>query len=124
MRKHHAPLNWPRRDPRHHRFALPNAVWNYHLRPVEFVIFSYLCYCSAHGQAEGLTPEVIAECVHLTVTSVKKYLTGLLSKGLIVDGWHLAPELQVTNGEKFFTLPNEVFMLKLSPSAYKVNAYL
>ena len=124
MRKHHAPLNWPRRDPRHHRFALPNAVWDYHLRPVEFVIFSYLCYCSAHGQADRLAPEVVAEGVHLTVTSVKKYLAGLLGKGLVTDGWSFAPVLQITNSEKFFTLPNEVFLLKLSPSAFVVYAYL
>ena len=124
MRKYHAPLNWLRCDPRHHRFVLPNTVWNYHLRPVEFVIFSYLCYCSAHGQANKLTPKVVAEGVYLTVTSVKKYLTGLLSKGLVADGWSLTPEFQVINSEKFFTLPNEVFLLKLPPSAFVVYAYL
>ncbi len=124
MRKHHASLNWPHRDPRHYRFALPNAVWDYHLRPVEFVIFSYLCYCSAHGQADRLAPEVVAEGIHLTVTSVKKYLADLLGKGLVVDGWSLAPALQITSSEKFFTLPNEVFLLKLPPSAFVVYAYL
>ncbi len=111
MRKRYVPLGWPHRDPRHHRFALPNAVWDYHLRPVEFVIFSYLCYCNAHSQVDRVAPEVVAEGVYLTVTSVKKYLTGLLDKGLVTDGWSLPPALQITNSEKFFTLPNEVFLL-------------
>ena len=125
MRKHHAPLNWPRRNPRHHRFAMPNKVWEYRLRPVEFMLLSYLCYhCSSGRSDEAVSVEAISEAVHLTVTSVKKYLAGLLGKGLVADGWSLTPALQITNSEKFFTLPNEVFLLKLPPSAFVVYAYL
>ena len=40
MRRRTRPIGWPRRDPRHYRFAVPNAVWEYKLKPVEFVIFS------------------------------------------------------------------------------------
>ncbi len=43
MRKHHVPLGRSHRDSRHYRFPLPNAVWKYRLKPVEFVIFFYLC---------------------------------------------------------------------------------
>ena len=39
MRKRYAHLSWRRRDPRHYRFLLPNAVWEYKLKPLEFVIF-------------------------------------------------------------------------------------
>ena len=53
MRKRYAYLIWRRRDPRHYRFPLPNAVWEYKLKSLEFVIFSYLCYCGAHGQARS-----------------------------------------------------------------------
>ena len=125
MRKRYAPLGWPRRDPRHHRFAMPNKVWEYHLKPVEFMLLSYLCYhySSNHGD-EMVSAEAVSAAVHLSVTSVKKYLTGLLSKSLVTDGWSLAPALQITNSGKFFTLPNEVFLLKLSPSAFVVYAYL
>ena len=44
MRRHTMPISWLRRDPRHYRFAMPNAVWEYKLKPIEFSIFSYLCY--------------------------------------------------------------------------------
>ena len=121
MRKRYAPLGWLRRDPRHHRFAMPNKVWEYHLKPIEFVLLSYLCYhCSSGRSDEAVSVEAVSEAVHLSVTSVKKYLTGLLSKGLVADGWSLASTLKITNSENFFTLPNEVFLLKLSPSAFAV----
>ena len=42
MRRRAMPISWPRRDPRHYRFAMPNSVWEYKLKPIEFLIFSYL----------------------------------------------------------------------------------
>ena len=118
MRRRFTPIGWPHRDPRHYRFAVPNAVWEYKLKPVEFVIFSYLCYRRASGV---LTPEMIAADVHMTVGTVKKYLDSLRAKKLIgEDG---TPVLK-SKDKKFFTLPNEVFLLRLSPSAFVVYAYL
>ena len=118
MRRRFTPIGWPHRDPRHYRFAVPNAVWEYKLKPVEFVIFSYLCYRRASGV---LTPEMIAADVHMTVGTVKKYLDSLIAKKLIgEDG---TPALK-SKDKKFFTLPNEVFLLRLSPSAFVVYAYL
>ena len=118
MRRRSTPIGWPRRDPRHYRFAMPNTVWDYHLRPAEFVIFSYLCY---HRPSGTLTPEVIATGVHMTAGTVKKYLDSLIAKNLIgEDG---TPALK-SKDKKFFTLPNEVFLLRLSPSAFVVYAYL
>ena len=125
MRKRYAPLGWPRRDPRHNRFAMPNKIWEYHLKPVELMLLSYLCYhCSFNPSDEVVPAEAVSEAVHLSVISVKKYLIGLLDIGLVTDGWSLTPALQITNSEKFFTLPNEVFLLKLSPSAFVLYAYL
>ena len=63
MRQRSTPIGWPRRDPRHYRFAMPNAVWEYKLKPVEFVIFSCLCYHCASG---ALTSEMIAANVKAT----------------------------------------------------------
>ena len=118
MRRRSTPIGWPHRDPRHYRFAIPNAMWDYHLRPAEFVIFSYLCY---HRPSGTLTPEVIATGVHMTAGTVKKYLDSLIAKKLIgEDG---TPALK-SKDKKFFTLPNEVFLLRLSPSVFVVYAYL
>lgn len=70
MRKRHIPTDWPRRDPRHYRFPIPNAVWEYQLKPIEFVLLSYLCYQHTYGKAM-LTPELIARGVHKSVGTVK-----------------------------------------------------
>ena len=118
MRRRSAPIGWARRDPRHYRFAIPNAVWEYHLRPAGFVIFSYLCY---HSSTSKLTLEEITASIHMTTSTVKKYLDSLRAKKLIgEDG---TPVLK-SKDKKFFTLPNEVFLLRLSPSAFVVYAYL
>ena len=118
MRRRTMPISWLRRDPRHYRFAIPNAVWEYQLRPAEFVIFSYLCY---HRSTSKLTLEEITAGVHMTTSTVKKYLDSLITKKLIgEDG---TPALK-SKDKKFFTLPNEVFLLQLSPSAFMVYAYL
>ncbi|MEY8319360.1 helix-turn-helix domain-containing protein [Oscillospiraceae bacterium 50-58] len=118
MRRRSTPIGWPRRDPRHYRFAIPNVVWDYHLRPAEFVIFSYLCYHRSTGKS---TPEEITTGVYMTTGTVKKYLDSLIAKKLIgEDG---TPTLK-SKDKKFFTLPNEVFLLRLSPSSFVVYAYL
>ena len=118
MKRCTASIGWSRYDPRYYRFAMPNAVWEYRLKPVEFVIFSYLCYHRAPGV---LTPKTIAVSVHMTVGTVKKYLGRLVDKKLInEDG---TPVLCCMD-EKFFTLPNEIFLLHLPPSAFLVYAYL
>ena len=121
MIRRSTPIGWPRRDPRHYRFAIPNAVWEYHLKPAEFAIFSYLCY---HRSTDTLTPEMIAEGVHLSVSTTKKYLKALVDRGLVTAEWSLALNNQYITSEKFFTLPNELFLLKLSPSAFMIYAYL
>ena len=111
-------IDWPRRDPRHYRFAIPNAVWEYQLRPAEFVIFSCLCY---HSFTSEPILEEIAAGVHMTASTVKRYLDSLAAKKLVnEDG---TPVLNCKD-EKFFTLPNEVFLLQLLPSAFMVYAYL
>ena len=118
MRRRFTPISWPRRDPRHYRFAIPNAVWEYQLRPAEFVIFSCLCY---HSSTSEPTLKEIATGVHMTTDTMKKYLDSLRAKKLIgEDG---TPVLNCKD-EKFFTLPNEVFLLRLPPSAFMVYAYL
>ena len=121
MRKRRLSIGWPKCDPRHYRFPLPNAVWGYKLKPIEFVLLSYLCCQHSHGGA-NLSPEMIAKVVHVTVGTVKKYLSGLADKELITSEY--APTFQCADSRMFFTLPNEIFLLNLSPSAFMVYAYL
>lgn len=118
MRRRTMPLNWLRYDPRHYRFAISNAVWEYTLKPVEFLIFSYLCYCRS---ADALTLEAVTSGVHMTVPMVQRYLSSLTTRGLINED--NTPALK-DEGTKFFTLPNEIFLLQLPPSAFLVYAYL
>ena len=118
MRRRTTPIGWPRYDPQQYRFALPNAVWEYKLKPVEFVIFSYLCY---HSSTSKSTLEDIRVGVHITAGTVKKYLDSLATKKLVSED--SVPILKC-KAKKFFTLPNEVFLLRLPSSAFMVYAYL
>ena len=118
MRRRAMPISWPRRDPRHYRFAIPNAVWECKLKPIEFLIFSYLCY---RPSTSTLTPDVISAGVHMTAGTVKKHLAALVTKGVVSEDGTPALKCETT---KFFTLPNEVFLLRLPPSAFMVYAYL
>ena len=124
MSKHSTLIGWPLRDPKQYRFAIPNAVWEHKLKPVEFVILSYLCYLSSHGQSSKLTQEIVAESIHLSTSTVKKYLSALVSKGLVASGLSLHTSLQCSNSKNYFTLPNEIFLLNLLPTAFMVYAYL
>jgi len=57
----------------------------------------------------------------MTAGTVKKYLTALADKGLVNEDGTPALECEA---RKFFTLPNEIFLLDLPPSAFLVYAYL
>ena len=118
MRRRAMPISWLRRDSQHYRFAMPNSVWEYKLKPIEFLIFSYLCY---RPSTSTLTPDVISAGIHMTADTVRKHLAALVRKGIVSEDG--TPTLK---GEdvKFFTLPNEVFLLRLPPSAFMVYAYL
>jgi len=97
-------------------------VWSYELRPAEFVIFSYLCCWQTHDrEGRAANAKTVADSLHLTAATVKRYLAALVSKGLVTDDGALT--LKCKAG-KFFTLPNEVFFLALPPSAFLVYAYL
>jgi len=100
-------------------------VWEYKLKPIEFVILSYLCYRRYRGRGgEVVTAEAVAHAVHMTVTTVRKYLARLISKELVNNQCVLTSTLRCVDSRKFFTLPNEIFLLNLPPSAFMVYAYL
>ncbi len=77
MRKHCAPLGWPRRDPRHYRFAVPNEVWEHKLQPAEFVILSYLTH-QCHPSYR-----TIAGATGLSLNTVVRSVGVLTDKGFI-----------------------------------------
>jgi len=56
------------------------------------------------------------------MVTVKKYLVSLVDKELITSEY--VPTFQCADSRKFFTLPNEIFLLNLPPSAFMVYAYL
>ncbi|WP_298022498.1 helix-turn-helix domain-containing protein [uncultured Dysosmobacter sp.] len=122
MRKHRVPLGWPRRDPRCYRFPVSNEVWEYKLQPTEFVILSYICYQQTHGREEKkVSAQAVADSLRLTAATAEKHLATLVSKGLITENGTLSSKRETG---KFFSLPNEVFLLALPSTAFLVYAYL
>lgn len=124
MRRYSPLIGRPMCGSKQQRFPIPNEIWNHKLKPIELMIFSYLCHCQNHNQPERLTLETIANNVHSTISTVRKYIESLISKGLITGEWSLVTSLQCSRGRNFFTLPNEIFPLNLPPSAFMVYAYL
>ena len=124
MRKYSPLIGWPMRDSKRHRFSMPNEIWDQKLRPIEFMIFSYLCYHQNHDSLAQITLQMIANSIHSTESTVKKYIVSLINKGLITGEQVLTANLQCNSCKNFFTLPNEIFLLKLPPSAFMVYAYL
>lgn len=124
MKKHSTFIGWPMRDSRQHRFSMSNEIWDQKLRPIEFTIFSYLCYYQSHDPSDQITLQMIANGVHSTESTVKKYIASLINKGLITGERTLTANLQCNSCKNFFTLPNEIFLLKLPLSTFMVYAYL
>ena len=124
MKRHHILINWPMQDSKQYRFAIPNKIWEYKLRPMEFMIFSYLCYSRSNQPTDAISPNDIARGIHVTVSTVKKYLPILVNSGLVSADLSLTSSLQCGKSENFFSLPNEIFLLKLPPSVFMVYAYL
>ena len=124
MRRRKFLIGWPTRDPKRYRFAIPNKIWDYKLKPIAFMIFSYLCYCNSNHPAGAVPLDDIAKGVCVTTSTANKYLSALANKGLVSADQSLTSNLQCGTNEKFFSLPNEIFLLKLPPSAFMVYAYL
>ena len=124
MRKNGVLIGIPMRDSKRYRFAIPNNIWAHKLKPIAFMIFSYLCYCHVNHPANMVSPDDIARGTHVSVSTAKKYLSILVNTGLVSDDLSLTSNLQSSKNERFFSLPNELFLLKLPPSAFMVYAYL
>ena len=71
-----------------------------------------------------VSPYDIARGIHVAISTVRKYSSALVNTRLISTDLSLTSSLQCGKSEKFFSLPNEIFLLKLPPSAFVVYAYL
>ena len=124
MRKHRSLIGWSMRNSKQYRFAIPNKIWDYKLKPIAFMIFSYLCYSHSNRPADMISPDDVARGTHVTVSTAKRYLSVLVNIGLVSADLSLTSNLQCGKSENFFSLPNEIFLLKLPSSAFVIYAYL
>ena len=85
MRKNGVLIGIPMRDSKRYRFAIPNEIWHHKLKPIAFMIFSYLCYCHSNHSAAMISPDDVARGTHVTVSTAKKYLSVLVNTGLVSD---------------------------------------
>ena len=110
------------RDPRRHRFSIPNEIWKWNLKPQAFATFTYLCYLHTHAK-KSIPPSAdeIASKLHMSKDMAAEQLTELKQRGLLDQ--HLVPVCKST-GKNFFSLPNELFFLHLGHGAITVYAYL
>lgn len=113
------------RTPSKYRFALPNQIWVWKLRPPVFAVLAYLCWLHSPGDNSGV-PEasILAMRLHMSPAMAKASLGELLRRGLVTQD--LTPTLPRGGGRagRFFTLPYEIFCLDLGHGTIAVYAYL
>ena len=124
MRKNGVLIGRPMRDSKRYRFTIPNKIWDHKLKPIAFMLFSYLCYRHSNNPANMVSLDDIARGIHVTISTVQKYTSALVNTGLVSADLSLTSILQCGKNENFFSLPNEIFLLRLPPSAFMVYAYL
>ena len=111
--------------PDKYRFALPNQVWSWKLKPPTFAVLAYLCWLRSHGDNSGVPdPGSLAVRLHMSPAMAAACLGALLRRGLVAQD--LTPTIPRAGGRagRFFTLPNEIFCLDLGHGAIAVYAYL
>ncbi|MGN8968461.1 helix-turn-helix domain-containing protein [Intestinimonas sp. HCP28S3_D6] len=114
-----------RRNPVRYRFALPNQVWGWKLKPPAFAVLAYLCWLHSHGDNRGVPdPGSLAARLHMSPAMAAASLGELLRRGLVTQD--LTPTLPRGGGRagRFFTLPYEIFCLDLGHGVIAVYAYL
>ena len=114
-----------RRNPVRYRFALPNQIWAWKLKPPAFAVLAYLCWLHSHGDNNSvLDPATLAMRLHMSPAMAEASLNDLIRRGLITQDF--TPTLPRSGGRagRFFTLPYEIFCLDLGHGAIAVYAYL
>lgn len=104
------------------RFALPNDIWTQNLKPPAFTVLAYLQYRHCRRFGSIATTEELAERILMSVEMAKSSVETLIKAGLLTADF--IPILPDMGNGKFFSIPDEVFYLKLGHGAIAVYAYL
>ena len=111
-----------KRDVSKSRFALPNAIWTRNLKPPAFAVLAYLQYRHCRKFGGSATAEELAGLTLMSVEMAQSSVEALSKAGLLTAD--LVPILPGMGNGKFFSIPDEVFHLKLGHGAIAVYAYL
>ena len=75
---------WPKRDPNKHYYLVPNEVFNLGLSSHEIAVYNYLLRCEDRRTYQcHPSYRTIGKAVQLSENTVRKYVAGLVEKGLI-----------------------------------------
>ena len=75
---------WPKRDPNKHYYLVPNEVFNLGLSSHEIAVYNYLLRCEDRRTYQcHPSYRTIGRAVQLSENTVRKYVAGLVEKGLI-----------------------------------------
>lgn len=98
---------WPKRDPNKHYYLVPNEVFNLGLSSHEIAVYNYLLRCEDRRTYQcHPSYRTIGKAVQLSENTVRKYVAGLVEKGLI----HTEPSTittkdgRVRNGSLIYTI--------------------
>ena len=98
---------WPKRDPNKHYYLVPNEVFNLGLSSHEIAVYNYLLRCEDRRTYQcHPSYRTIGRAVQLSENTVRKYVAGLVEKGLI----HTEPSTITTkdgrmrNGSLIYTI--------------------
>ena len=114
-----------RRNPVRYRFALPNQIWTWKLKPSAFAVLAYLCWLHSHGDSSDVPdPGNLAVRLHMSPAMAAACLDDLTRRGLITQDFAPAFPHDGKGTGCFFTPPYEIFYLDLGHGAIAVYAYL
>ena len=114
-----------RRNPRRYRFALPNQIWAWKLKPPAFAVLAYLCWLHGHSDDNSAhAPGSLAMRLHMSPAMAAACLDDLIRRGLITQDFAPTFPHDGKGTGCFFTLPYEIFYLDLGHGAIAVYAYL
>ena len=73
-----------RRNPVRYRFALPNQIWTWKLKPPAFAVLAYLCWLHGHSDDNSAhAPGSLAMRLHMSSAMAAACLGALLRRGLV-----------------------------------------
>ena len=111
--------------PGKYRFALPNQIWAWKLKPPAFAVLAYLCWLHSHGDNSSvLEPATLAVRLHMSPAMAAACLDDLFRRGLITQDFSPTYPHDGKGTGCFFTLPNEIFYLDLGHGTITVYAHL